>query len=90
MNLICWLISKPYLRSEIANGILIYRGHNSQNRPFPIICVWQAGLPYNYAGVHRGKQLAPSSTSTNYDDNYIAVKPKSMSFKNTTFFDHFY
>ena len=35
-NPIGWLISKPYLHCEIVNGILIYQGPNSQNRPIPI------------------------------------------------------
>ena len=31
------LISKPYLHSEIANDLLIYGGHNSQNGPIPFL-----------------------------------------------------
>ena len=38
-NPIWWLISKPYLQSEIAIGILIYQGHNSQNQPILIVYV---------------------------------------------------
>ena len=33
--------SKPYLHSEITNGIPIYRGHNSQNQPTPILVYGQ-------------------------------------------------
>ena len=36
-NTIWWLILKPYLHCEISNGIYIYRGHNSRNRPNPIL-----------------------------------------------------
>ena len=42
--LIWWLISKPFLRSEIANGIPMYRGHKSQNRSIPIHAYGPAGL----------------------------------------------
>ena len=38
---IWWLISKSYLRSEIANSIPIYRGRNSQNQPIPILVYGQ-------------------------------------------------
>ena len=31
---------KPYLHSEVANVIPIYRGHNSQNRPIPNLFIY--------------------------------------------------
>ena len=40
-NPIWWLVSNPILQSEIANGIPIYRGHNSQNWPIPILVYGQ-------------------------------------------------
>ena len=40
-NPIWWLISKPYLHSEISIGIPIYRGHNSKNWPVPILVYGQ-------------------------------------------------
>ena len=44
-NLIWWLILKPYLHSGIANGFLIYRGHNPKNRPIPILVYSSFNLP---------------------------------------------
>ena len=40
-NSIWWLISKPYMHIEIVNGVQIYRGHNSPNRPIPILLYGQ-------------------------------------------------
>ena len=48
------------MHSEILNGILIYRGHNSQNRPIPILAYGQQGvykLPVASKTTHRGHNI---------------------------------
>ena len=53
--------SKLYQQSEIAYGIPIYRGHNSQNRPIPILVYGQQDY---FPGILAVLILAPFGSIT--------------------------